>query len=45
MLYSIKEFFNFDVEENKGDVGTADFLTGLIQKHEEAAWMLRSLAR
>ncbi len=29
-------------EETYGDVGTADFLTGLIQVHEEAAWMLRS---
>ncbi len=29
-------------EETHGDVGTADFLTGLIQVHEEAAWMLRS---
>jgi starvation-inducible DNA-binding protein len=24
------------------DEGTADFLTGLIQQHEETAWMLRS---
>lgn len=29
-------------EDDFGDVGTADFLTGLIQVHEEAAWMLRS---
>ena len=26
-----------------GDVGTADFLTGLLEKHEKAAWMLRSI--
>jgi starvation-inducible DNA-binding protein len=24
------------------DAGTADFLTGLMEKHEKAAWMLRS---
>ncbi len=24
------------------DIGTADFLTGLLEKHEKAAWMLRS---
>jgi starvation-inducible DNA-binding protein len=29
-------------EEDFGDVGTADFLTGLIRKHEMDAWMLRS---
>jgi starvation-inducible DNA-binding protein len=25
-----------------GDAGTADFLTELLQKHEQSAWMLRS---
>ncbi len=30
------------VEEEYKDVGTADFLTGLIQEHEEMAWMLRA---
>ncbi len=29
-------------EDDFEDVGTADFLTGLIQVHEEAAWMFRS---
>lgn len=28
--------------DTAGDAGTADFLTGLLQSHEEAAWMLRS---
>jgi starvation-inducible DNA-binding protein len=28
--------------ERYGDAGTADFLTGLMEKHEKAAWMLRS---
>ena len=27
------------------DIGTEDFLTGLIQKHEKDAWMLRSLSQ
>lgn len=30
------------VEETYNDVGTADFLTGLLQEHEEMAWMLRA---
>lgn len=30
------------VEEKYKDVGTADFLTGLIKQHEEWAWMLRA---
>jgi len=25
-----------------GDAGTADFLTGLMEKHEKMAWMLRA---
>jgi starvation-inducible DNA-binding protein len=25
-----------------GDIGTADFLTGLLKQHEKAAWMLRA---
>jgi starvation-inducible DNA-binding protein len=29
-------------EEDYDDVGTADFLTELIQHHEKMAWMLRS---
>ncbi len=30
------------VEDDYKDVGTADFLTGLLQEHEEMAWMLRA---
>lgn len=30
------------VENTFKDAGTADFLTGLLQKHETMAWMLRS---
>lgn len=29
-------------EDEYGDAGTADFLTGLMQEHEEMAWMLRA---
>ena len=28
--------------ERHHDAGTSDFLTGLMEKHEKAAWMLRS---
>lgn len=28
--------------EEYGDMGTSDFLTGLMEKHEKMAWMLRS---
>jgi starvation-inducible DNA-binding protein len=33
-----------DVDESArlGDQGTADFLTGLMERHEKMAWMLRS---
>ncbi|HEU4369843.1 MAG TPA: DNA starvation/stationary phase protection protein [Methylomirabilota bacterium] len=30
------------VTERHQDVGTGDFLTGLLEAHEKAAWMLRS---
>ncbi len=29
-------------EEDHNDAGTADFITGLMQSHEQLAWMLRS---
>lgn len=29
--------------EENNDAGTADFLTGLMEKHEKTAWMLRSV--
>lgn len=31
-----------EVEEKYKDVGTADYLTGLLQEHEKMAWMLRA---
>ena len=27
----------------QGDAGTSDFLTGLMEQHEKAAWMLRAM--
>jgi starvation-inducible DNA-binding protein len=30
-------------QDDFGDAGTADFLTGLMEKHEKTAWMLRSM--
>jgi starvation-inducible DNA-binding protein len=32
------------VQDQHNDVGTADFLTGLMEKHEKYAWMLRATA-
>jgi len=32
------------VQDQHKDVGTADFLTGLMEKHEKYAWMLRATA-
>ena len=31
-----------DSADKYGDMGTSDFLTGLMEKHEKMAWMLRS---
>ncbi len=39
LISSIREFIK-ETEET-ADFGTADFLTGIIQKHEEQAWVLR----
>ena len=30
------------VQSKYHDVGTCDFLTGLMEKHEKMAWMLRA---
>ncbi|GBD25125.1 DNA protection during starvation protein 2 [bacterium HR30] len=32
------------VQDQHHDVGTADFLTGLMEQHEKHAWMLRATA-
>jgi starvation-inducible DNA-binding protein len=42
---AVIRFLRVDLEtcaEKYGDVGTNDFLTGLMEKHEKMAWMLRS---
>jgi len=30
------------VAKDHGDMGTSDFLTGLMERHEKMAWMLRA---
>lgn len=32
-----------EIEDQTNDMGTADFLTAVIQTHEKNAWMLRSM--
>jgi starvation-inducible DNA-binding protein len=32
-------------KESFGDAGNQDFLTGMLESHEKAAWMLRSLLK
>jgi starvation-inducible DNA-binding protein len=40
----IKDMRTYIEETDRlGDTGSADFLTGLIQKHEKSAWMIRSI--
>jgi starvation-inducible DNA-binding protein len=29
------------IDEESGDIGAVDFLTGLLQRHEKMTWMLR----
>ncbi|MDF2192858.1 Dps family protein [Paraflavitalea sp. CAU 1676] len=41
MVRYIREQINITQDKLK-DAGTADFLTGLMEKHEKWAWMLRS---
>ena len=31
-----------DFDEKYKDIGSSDFLTGLLKQHEKMAWMLRS---
>jgi Ferritin-like domain len=33
---------DLETAERHHDMGTNDFLTGLIEKHEQTAWMLRA---
>lgn len=41
VIRNVRGYIDQTSEEFK-DEGTADFLTGLMQEHEEMAWMLRS---
>ncbi len=41
VIRNLREHINTCSEQFK-DEGTADFLTGLMEQHEEMAWMLRS---
>ena len=34
-----------DFDEKHKDIGSSDFVTGLLKQHEKMAWMLRSYAR
>jgi len=36
---------NVDAVAKRGDAGTSDFITGLMEEHEKMAWMLRSHLR
>ncbi|MFX8453517.1 ferritin-like domain-containing protein, partial [Acinetobacter baumannii] len=36
---------DIDAVGKAGDVGTDDFLTGVLESHEKMAWMLRSYLR
>jgi len=35
---------DLEAAANHGDAGTSDFLTGLMEKHEKMAWMLRAFS-
>ena len=41
IIQTIRE--NISVGEKYEDIGTEDFLTALLEKHEKTAWMLRSI--
>ena len=43
LIRHIREAINSTAENNR-DMGTSNFLTDLLEKHEKIAWMLRSLA-
>jgi starvation-inducible DNA-binding protein len=41
IIRSLRKDITIVADDNK-DLGTADFLTGLMEQHEKMAWMLRS---
>ena len=36
---------DLETADDLGDAGTNDFLTGLMERHEKFAWMLRAYLR
>jgi starvation-inducible DNA-binding protein len=40
VIVELRKDIDISEEENK-DIGTADFLTGLMAQHETIAWILR----
>ena len=43
LIQEIRSAINTTAENNR-DIGTSNFLTDLIEKHEKIAWILRALA-
>lgn len=41
LIITIREIINVTADKFK-DIGTSDFLTGLLRTHEQMAWMLRA---
>jgi starvation-inducible DNA-binding protein len=41
IIFFLRENINLLANEY-GDLGTSDFITGLLQEHEKTAWILRS---
>ena len=41
IIFELRERINIFMDEYK-DAGTSDFITGLMERHEKLAWMLRA---
>ena len=44
MIIKLRKLIN-DFDEKYKDIGSSDFVTGLLKQHEKMAWMLRSYLR
>ena len=44
MIIKLRKLIN-DFDEKYKDIGSSDFVTGLLKHHEKMAWMLRSYLR
>jgi starvation-inducible DNA-binding protein len=42
VIVSLRKGIDISEKENK-DIGTADFLTGMLQEHETIAWILQDI--